>query len=130
MYSQERRRERYQIIYIWKVSQNMVSGYTLPFKQNPRLGRLVELPPLSQGCSASVRQAQEASLRVKGAKLFNLLPREVRGLDDVTTDMFKSKLDDWLETIPDQPTISDRQRPAASNSLLDQVMLKTNIFVA
>ena len=74
MYSQERRRERYQIIYIWKVSQLLVKGYSLPFRQNPRLGRVVELPPIARGCPAGVQQAYEASLRVKGAKLFNLLP--------------------------------------------------------
>ena len=126
MYSQERRRERYQIIYIWKVSQQLVSGYNLPFKQNPRLGRLVDLPPLSQGSPASVRQAQESSLRVKGAKLFNTLPRELRGLDCVTVDTFKARLDAWLATIPDQPTIPGRQRAAASNSLLDQVISVKN----
>jgi len=31
LYSQERRRERYQIIFIWKISQGLVSGYSLDF---------------------------------------------------------------------------------------------------
>jgi hypothetical protein len=124
MYSQERRIERYQIIYIWKVWQLLVRGYTLPFKQNPRRGCLVELTPVTYAqCPSAVRHAQEASLRVKGAKLFNLLPMEIRGLDNVTVDMFKSSLDFWLGTVPDQPTIPGRQRAAASNSLLDQVIL-------
>ena len=34
IYSQERRRERYQIIFIWKLSQGLVTGYHLPFQQN------------------------------------------------------------------------------------------------
>ena len=94
--------------------------------KNPRLGRLVDLPPLSQGSPASVRQAQESSLRVKGAKLFNIIPRELRGLDCVTVDTFKARLDAWLATIPDQPSIPGRQRAAASNSLLDQVISVKN----
>ena len=36
------------------------------------------------------------------------------------TDQFKTRLDDWLSKIPDQPTILGRQRAAATNSLLDQ----------
>ena len=30
-YSQERRRDRYQLIFIWKISQGLVSGYDIPF---------------------------------------------------------------------------------------------------
>ena len=93
MYSQERRRERYQIIFIWKVSQQLVKGYNLPFKHNPRRGRLVDLPPVVGGCPAVVKNALEASLRVKGAKLFNLLPTELRGLDGVMVDTFKKGWD-------------------------------------
>ena len=31
IYSQERRRERYIIVFLWKVSQGMVSGYNIQF---------------------------------------------------------------------------------------------------
>ena len=123
MYSQERRRERYEIIYIWKVSQHKVQGYTLPFRQSPRLGRVVELPPIARGCPGAVQQAYEGSLRVKGAKLFNLLPAELRNMDGVMVDTYKAGLDAWLGTVPDQPTIPGRQRAATTNSLLDQVPL-------
>ena len=123
MYSQERRRERYQIIYIWKVSQLLVKGYSLPFYNSPRRGRLVGLPPIANGCPAAVKQALEASLRVKGARLFNLLPKDLRDLEGVSLVTFKTGLDAWLGTVPDQPTIPGRQRAAATNSLLDQVIL-------
>ena len=36
MYSQERRRERYQLIFIWKLSQGLVGGYSLPFQYSER----------------------------------------------------------------------------------------------
>ena len=61
-------------------------------------------PPRLEDC-----KAQEASLRVKGAKLFNLLPQELRNLDKVTVDTFKSNLDSWLEGVADQPTIPGRE---------------------
>ena len=36
IYSQERRRERYSIIVVWKISQGLVKGYKVNFDQNPR----------------------------------------------------------------------------------------------
>ena len=122
MYSQERRRERYQIIFIWKLSQGLVQGYHLPFYENDRRGLLVALPPMAQGSSSTVKRAREASLQVKGAKLFNLVPQDLRGITGVSVDTFKAALDGWLAGIPDQPTIPGRQRAALTNSLIDQVV--------
>ena len=122
MYSQERRRERYQIIFIWKLSQGHVQGYKLPFYESDRRGLLVALPPMAQRSPTAVRRAREASLKVKGARLFNLVPQELRGLTGVCVDTFKAALDSWLAGIPDQPTIQGRQRAALTNSLIDQVV--------
>ena len=36
LYSQERRRERYQVIFLWKISQGMVSGYHVDFVHSDR----------------------------------------------------------------------------------------------
>ena len=74
MYSQERRRERYQIIFIWKLSQGLLKGYNLLFQQNERRGLLVTVPPMAVNSPAAVRKAREASLQVKWARLFNLIP--------------------------------------------------------
>ena len=120
MYSQERRRERYRIIFIWKVLQGYVQGYNLQWKQSPRRGRLIEVAQYHCEAPAAVKKAREASLSVQGAKLFNLLPRHIRDMDTGTTDQFKSELDSWLGNIPDQPTIPGRQRSSATNSLVDQ----------
>ena len=121
LYSQERRRERYQIIFLWKVAQGLIKGYSANFTQNDRRGRLMVLAPLCTKAPAAVRKAREASLQVKGARLFNCLPREIRDIFSGTPEMFKMRLDDWLSRIPDQPTIPGRQRAAPTNSLLDQV---------
>ena len=121
LYSQERRRERYQIIFLWKVAQGLVQGYKATFTTNDRRGRLMVLAPLCHQAPTAVKNARESSLQVRGAKLFNSIPRDIRDTMTGTTDMFKNRLDEWLSRIPDQPTIPGRQRAASSNSLLDQV---------
>ena len=67
LYSQERRRERYQIIFLWKVAQGLVKGYNATFTQNDRRGRLMVLAPLCNRAPAAVRKAREASLQVRCA---------------------------------------------------------------
>ena len=123
MFSQERRREMYQIIFIWKLSQGLVTGYNLQFQHSERRGLCVSVPPMATTSPASVRRAREASLKIKGARLFNLVPKEIRNLSGVSADRFKSQLDSWLTQIPDQPTIPGRQRAALTNSLIDQVVV-------
>ena len=121
MYSQERRRERYRIIFVWKVLQGLVHGYPISNWQSPRRGRLVNVAKFCSSAPAAVKKDREASLSVHGARLFNLLPRHIRDISTGTTDQFKRELDSWLECIPDQPAIQGRQRAAKTNSLLDQV---------
>ena len=123
MYSQERRRERYQVIFIWKMSQGLIQGYNLEFKSNDRRGRMVIPHPIPRKASPAVRRARESSLGVKGARIFNLLPVWIRTLNGVSVDKFKNELDKFLAGVPDQPTCPGRQRAAATNSLLDQLQL-------
>ena len=128
MYSQERRRERYQIIFVWKLSQGLVTGYNLSFQQNERRGLLVVVPQMASKSPATVRKAREASLQVKGARLLNLVPKELRDKTGISVDSFKSGLDEWLKVIPDQPSIPGRQRAAITNSLIDQVVANHQRF--
>ena len=83
---------------------------------------MCDFPPMAANSVPAVSRAREASLQVKGARLFNLVPKEVRNLSGVTVDNFKNGLDTWLKSIPDQPTVPGRQRSALTNSLLDQVV--------
>ena len=127
MYSQERRRERYIIIFLWKLSQNMVRGYNVTFCENPRRGRLVVPSHPPQSASARVKQARESSLQVKGAKLFNLLPTYLRNIDAENVDTFKKELDWYLSPVPDEPTSAGLLQVAETNSLLHQIPLMTAI---
>ena len=126
VYTPKRRRERYQIIFLWKVAQGLVQGYPATFAQNERRGRLMQLAPLNNASPSAVKRAREASLQVKGAKLFNCIPRGLRDTFTGTAEQFKAGLDKWLADIPDQPTIPGRQRAATTNSLLDQVQYLQN----
>ena len=126
LYSQERRRERYSIIFLWKISQGLVHGYAIPFTTSGRRGRLAVPKNVNRNAPASVRRAIEASLAVKGVNLFNLLPQYIRNINasnPAEVAMFKSTLDSFLRGVPDQPTIPGRPRAAETNSLFHQLPL-------
>ena len=122
MLSHKLRRERYMVLFLWKISQGMVQGYDVQFTCNRgRRGRTALPHNVVSSSPAPVRKARESSLGVKGARIFNLLPTEVRNLDSKSIDIFKMKLDVFLSNIPDQPTIAGFGRSAESNSLLHQI---------
>ena len=123
LFSQERRRERYIIIFLWKISQGKVGGYNIQFVTSDRRGRYAVPKPVIRSASANVRRAREGSLGVKGAILFNLLPAHIRDSNVTTTEAFKVLLDTYLHNIPDQPTVSGLVRAAETNSLIHQISL-------
>ena len=124
LYSQERRRERYMVIFLWKISQGLVSGYSIPFtSRTSRTGRKVEPAQVPQSAPTSVKNARAGTLAVKGAQLFNLLPESLRNSEHGDILMFKNHLDIFLENIPDEPTIPGLVRAAETNSLLHQIPL-------
>ena len=128
LYSLERRRERYRIIYIWKILEGMVPNLTVEKNQvktttSLRSGRHCVIPPISTSASTRINSLREGSLCINGAKLFNLLPKHVRDISGVELPVFKKELDAFLATIPDEPLSPGYTdaRQAESNSLLDMV---------
>ena len=122
LYSQERRRERYQIIFLWKISQGLVSDYDVDFiSTNTRRGRMIAPQPVIRTAPLPVRKAREQSLSVRGGKVFNLLPENLRSMNTDHVDTFKNHLDTFLSSVPDQPTVTGLGRAALTNSLLDQL---------
>ena len=110
------------IIFVWKISQEMVSGYTLPFTSSSDRTRRKVIPTVVlQSAPAAVRQARAGSLAVRGAQLFNAMPASLRNSDHGDVLMFKNHLDIYLQNIPDQPTAAGYARGALTNSLLQQV---------
>ena len=111
---------------VWKLSQGLVQGYSIPFTTVGRRGRLAVPKTVKRNAPASVRRAMECSLPVKGANLFNLLPlyiRNINAFNQVEVGIFKVKLDEFLSRVPDQPTIQGSPRAAETNSLLHQIPL-------
>ena len=122
LYSQERRRERYQLIFLWKISQGMVSGYDVNFTSvGPRRGRMITPNPVVRSAPTLVRNAREQTLGVRGAQLFNLLPESLRSMNTEHVYTYKNHLDTFLASVPDQPTVTGLGRAALTNSLLHQL---------
>ena len=77
LYSQERRRERYMVLFIWKISQGMVHGYDMQLTSaRGRRGRIALPHNIVASSPSLVKKARECSLGVKGARIFNLLPQK------------------------------------------------------
>ena len=115
LYSLQRRRERYRILYTWKIAENLVPNINnkFQFKELPRLGRMCV-------CTHSSK-LHDSTLVVQGAKLFNSMPKSIRDMKNVTVEKFKNSLDRHLSSIPDEPQIHGYTgcRRADSNSILD-----------
>ena len=78
---------------------------------------------MPRSAPTNVKKAKEASLTVKGAKLFNMLLLEIRNINSDKVEVFKRALDKYLTKIPDEPTIEEQGRAAETNSLLHQIPL-------
>ena len=100
MYSQQRRFERYRLIYIWKVISGKVPNYGLKFSHNERRGLMVDIPTLKSKVRDSVKTIRGQSLTYHGGGMFNMLPSHIRSFQG-ETDRFKAILDDFLSNIPD-----------------------------
>ena len=125
IHSLERRRERYQIIYIWKILEGLVPNLStasseIISKENDRRGRTCYQRALYR---SSYQQLRSNTLSVRGVKLFNCLPKNIRNIKNCTKEKFKSKLDSFLKQIPDEPQIPGytASRRADSNSILDMI---------
>ena len=105
MYSQERRMERYRIIYIWKILKGLVPNCGVQLSlDNERLGRKVLIPSLKRNGRKAIQTLREQCFQINGARLFNCLPKQLRNINTCQED-FKEALDKYLSSVPDQPRI-------------------------
>ena len=105
MFSNERRMERYRIMYLWKSVNGIV----------PSLGveRMMKDPskltyPRVHGRGGFVRTLQRFSITWDGVRLYNSLPRRLREWKG-SKETFKTILDKFLDGIPNQPELPDRK---------------------
>ena len=126
MYSLERRRERYSIIYIWRIMEGQVPNFSqadhagIQAVWHQRRGRNCIVPIVSLRCPKHVQTIRYASLGVWGPRLFNILPANIRNITGVSVSSFKHSLDKYLASVPDEPQIRGytAMRRAESNSLM------------
>ena len=105
MYSQERRMERYRILYVWKMLAGVVPNCGVELAQpNERLGQKCKVPKLVQNGRQAIQTLREQGFQVNGVRLFNSLPKTLRNMN-TNQDDFKSELDKFLSKIPDQPRL-------------------------
>ena len=81
LYSLQRRRERYIIIYTWKVLEKLVPNFGIQCHTNPRTGRFCLVPHVRSSAAARVQTIRFASLSVNGPRLFNAMPKCVRNMN-------------------------------------------------
>ena len=126
LYSLQRRRERYQIIYIWSILEGRVPNIltrdgtpliSVKSHSNMRRGRTISLPTLKRSRYSKLRYD---SFPFHGARLFNAMPNFLRSLTHISKDSFKTQLDECLKLISDEPQIQHYTpfRRAPSNSIV------------
>ena len=111
LYSLQRRRDRYIVIYMWKILENLVPNL-IPKVQiytSKRRGRLCYTQHVPIGHIGTICFN---SFRWKASRLFNSLPATIRNTTNCETSVFKKKVDSYLQTILDNPCV-----PNEDNSL-------------
>ena len=129
LFSLERRRERYLIVYTYKIIQGIAPNFEnerfkIKLTTNERRGRSITIPPLNTSATMGNRSLIDKSFPIRGPRLFNVLPARLRNFEG-SVDTFKRHLDKFLNEIPDQPCIPAYQQSAPSNSIIDQLRVLT-----
>ena len=129
MYSLERRRERYMIIYGWQQLEGIKENVLRLVASDTRRDRRIISPKIRDYANGKRLTRVEKSQIYncpsrKVQRLFNCIPGWIRNLkkENCSVDKFKKHLDDWLKTVPDQPRgggYSERVA-AESNSIQHQ----------
>ena len=111
--------ERYCIIHIWKMLNNMApNDIGMKFYSQNRLGMKITLQPVNNKVQASVKTDHENSFEIKAARLWNLLPKHVNTVTSL--DKFKVVLGEFLRKFPDTLAVPGSGYTAVNrNSLLD-----------
>ena len=116
LFSLQRRRERYIIIYMWKIYHLLVpNDLRILWHYSDRRGVIADVPTHFSNIS-KVQTCIDKLFKVKGPKLWNCLPKEVNTLSSLP--IFKAALDKVLVSFPDRPPVTG-YTTINSNSVLD-----------
>ena len=105
MMSLQRRRERYLLIHMWKICYSIVPNLCsigkIFFNFNDRSGIKATVPTLRYDVPTYAKQRFYNSFFFIGPSLWNRIPNNVR--EKSTLESYKTALDKFLLTIPDEP---------------------------
>ena len=111
--SLQRRRERYIVIYVWKIIQVVApNDISLALYFNDRLGIKVHVPPHRQNSRL------KESMSIIGHRLWYTLPKNTTLMESLQT--FKSNVKKFFGQFPDRPPI--KGYPSSKNSILDYAL--------
>ena len=110
------------VFFVSMVNIDGTIGHTIKTRKHPRHGthgtQCVIQYPTNRNPAQSL---QKNALTVFGPRLYNSLPKYLRDIESVKTEIFKFELDKFLDTIPDQPKMPNYVTALGSNSILDQL---------
>ena len=110
LYSRRRPRERYIIIFIWKITLQMVPnidgtmGHKMKTRKHP-----------------DKQKPSNNAITVFGPRLYNSLPKYLRDVESVNPEKLKLELCKFLELIPDELKMPNYVTAAISNIILHQL---------
>ena len=127
LYSLERRRERYIILYVFKIIYGIVPNPGLLWTDETRWGRCI-LYVNTHGSNTRGSHIKKNSFIYIAYKLFNCLPTEIRNFDGSMLSI-KTALDSFLCSVPDEPRMNGyaMYSRAQSNSIISQVNFANNL---
>ena len=111
LYSLQRRRERYCIINVWKIIEELVPNLSKQSvcSYSERRGRSCIVSHVNLGILESLAYK---SFRWRAIRIFNAMSKYIRYISSCSVIRFKSKIDCYLKNIVDLPGI-----PGFSNIL-------------
>ena len=99
---------------------NFKEGLAVQTFDGGRRGTQCHIPSRVKNSAIRIDTMRENSLPIRGPNLFNILPPEVNSYTG-ELEGFKNKLDKFLSTIPDQPSLPQYHQPSGRNGLITQV---------
>ena len=115
--SLQRRRERYLIIYMWKVLHcNCPNDIGIQFSVTLRHGKKAVVPSIAKSSSQRNQALHDNSFAVTGPRLWNVIPTHMHTIEDPM--QFKVALTNFVKSFPDEPPAPGYSR-RNGNSILD-----------
>ena len=136
--------QAYQILYRHSIYRGTIKGNPVQTKSllwiadnipgldvtdSDRRGREIAVPHFKG--TQRIQTLRERSFQVNGARIYNSLPKSIRNLRRLSVVDFKSKLDEYLQTLPDEPklpnytpVVCNQITASPSNSIIDHARAK------